>query len=155
MCYLETLYPSPRFPRPPAPDGSTFGKTPYVVAYTVAAGDYPVLEGYNALDAAASGNAGLAERIAVLQKRVEVIGVVGRECFAPRMTFALKDGRRVTQEYDGRELMWDFARDARELKRFVPALPILPAQYERFVAAVSGLERAGSVDDLVRLTVPS
>jgi 2-methylcitrate dehydratase PrpD len=155
MCYLETLYPSPRFPRPPAADGSTFGKTPYVVAYTVAAGDYPVLEGYHTLDAAASGSTGLAAKVADLQKRVEIIGVVGRECFAPRMTFALRDGRRVTQEYDGRELMWDFARDARELKRFVPALPIPAAQYEKFVGAVSGLDKAASVDELVRLTLPA
>ena len=118
MCYLETLYPSPRFPRPPTPDGSTFGRTPYVVAHTVAAGDYPVLEGYHTLDAATSENAALASKVADLQKRVEIIGVVGRECFAPRMTFTLKDSRRVSQEYDGRELMWDFARDARELKRF-------------------------------------
>jgi 2-methylcitrate dehydratase PrpD len=155
MCYLETLYPSPRFPRPPAADGSTFGRTPYVVAYTVAAGDYPVLEGYHTLDAAASGNTALAAKVADLQKRVEIIGVVGRECFAPRMTFTLKDGRRVTGEYDGRELMWDFARDARELKRFGPALPIPPAQYEKFVAAVSALDKAQSVDELVRLTLPA
>src|SRR6185295_17999983 len=44
MNYLETLYPSPRFPRPPAPDGSGFGRTAYMLAYTVIAGDYPVLE---------------------------------------------------------------------------------------------------------------
>ena len=44
MNYLETLYPSPRFPRPPAPDGSGFGRTAYMLAYTVVTGDYPVLE---------------------------------------------------------------------------------------------------------------
>src|SRR5207245_11308562 len=38
MNYLETLYPSPRFPRPPAPDGSGFGRTAYMLAYTVIAG---------------------------------------------------------------------------------------------------------------------
>src|SRR5262249_46965993 len=43
MNYLETLYPSPRFPRPAAPDGSGFGRTAYMLAYTVVAGDYPVL----------------------------------------------------------------------------------------------------------------
>jgi hypothetical protein len=117
------------------------------------AGDYPVLERYDARETGTASDREFATTVAELQKRVEVIGVVGRECFAPRMTFTLKDGRRVTQEYDGRELMWDFARGARELKRFVPALPIPAAQYERFVAAVSGLDKAASVDELVRLTL--
>src|SRR5947208_10922129 len=44
MNYLETLYPSPKFPRRPAPDGSGFGRTDYMLAYTLITGDYPVLE---------------------------------------------------------------------------------------------------------------
>ena len=31
--------------------------------------------------------------------------------------------------------MWDFGRDARELRRFLPGLPIAPAQYDALVAA--------------------
>src|SRR5262249_4521771 len=140
--YLETLYPSPRFPRPPAADGSTFGRTPYMVAYTLAAGDYPVLERYDARESGTAADRELAAKVAALQKRVEVIGVVGRECFAPRITVTLRNGSRVAKEYNGHELMWDFARGAKELKRFVSVLPIPPAQYERFVAAVTGLEKA-------------
>src|SRR5438876_9685400 len=156
MNYLETLYPSPRFPRPPAPDGSGFGRTAYILAYTVIAGDYPVLEANveDPRDAGASSGAELGARVAALQRRVEIIGEVGRECFAPRLTFTLRDGRRVTGEYHGRELMWDFARDAEVLRRFVPGLPISAARYDRFVAAVAGLDKAPSVDEVVRLTLP-
>jgi hypothetical protein len=70
------------------------------------------------------------------------------------MTFTLRDGRRITGEYNGRELMWNFARDAHELRRFVPGLPIAPAQYDRLVASIANLETADSVDELVRLTLP-
>jgi len=156
MNYLETLYPSPRFPRPPAPDGSGFGRTAYMLAYTVIAGDYPVLERNveDPRDAGVSSGAELAARVAALQRRVEIIGAVGRECFAPRLTFALRDGRRVTGEYHGRELMWDFARDAEVLRRFVPGLPISAPRYDQFVAAVAGLDKAPSVDEVVRLTLP-
>jgi len=156
MNYLETLYPSPRFPRPAAPDGSGFGRTAYMLAYTVIAGDYPVLERNveDPRDAGAAADGALAARVAALQRKVEIIGVVGRESFAPRLTFALKDGRRVTGEYHGRELMWDFARDAEVLRRFVPGLPIAADRYERFVAAVAGLDKAESVEDVVRLTLP-
>ncbi len=69
------------------------------------------------------------------------------------MTFVLRDGRRITGEYHGRELMWDFARDARELWRFLPGLPIAPARYDELVAAIAGLDAAASVDAVLRLTV--
>ncbi len=155
MNYLETLYPSPRFPRPPAADGSGFGRTAYMVAYTTIAGDYPLLEKNveDPADAGASTGAGLAARVAALQQRVEILGVVGRENFAPRLTYTLRDGRRLTGEYHGRELMWDFATDARHLKGFVPGLPIPAERYERLVAAVGDLPRTASVDEIVRLTL--
>jgi 2-methylcitrate dehydratase PrpD len=154
--YLETLYPSPRFPRPPAPDGSGFGRTAYMLAYTVIAGDYPVLESNveDPRDAGAAIGADLAARVAALQRKVEIIGAVGRECFAPRLTITMKNGRRVVGEYHGRELMWDFARGAEVLRRFVPGLPIAPTRYKSFVAAVAGLDKASSIDELVGLTLP-
>jgi len=62
MNYLETLYPSPKFPRRPAPDGSGFGRTDYMLAYTLISGDYPVLERNveDPRDAGASTSAGIA-----------------------------------------------------------------------------------------------
>ena len=155
MNYLETQYPSPRFPRPVGPDGNGFGRTPYMVAYTLAAGDYPALERYDARERRTAEDLKLAAAVDQLQKRVEVIGVVGRECFAPRLTVTLKDGRRMMKEYNGHELMWDFARGAHELKRFVSVLPIAAPQYDRFVAAVDKLDKADSVDDLITLTLPA
>jgi 2-methylcitrate dehydratase PrpD len=155
MNYLETLYPSPRFPRPPAPDGSGFGRTAYMLAYTVATGDYPVLEKNveDPRDAGATVDPGVAARVAALQQRVEILGVVGRECFAPRMTVALRDGRRIAGEYHGRELMWDFARDARELRRFLPGLPVTPARYDALVEVIAHLDSAPLVDEMLRLTL--
>jgi 2-methylcitrate dehydratase PrpD len=155
MNHLETLYPTPRFPRPPAPDGSGFGRTAYMVAYTVVTGDYPVLEKNveDPRDAGAAADADLAARVEALQRRVEIIGVARRECFAPRLTFTLRGGRRVTEEYHGRELMWDFARDARELRRFVSGLPIPPGAYDRLVEAIARLDTAASVDPLLQLTL--
>ena len=157
MNYLETLYPSPKFPRPAAADGSGFGRTDYMLAYTVVTGDYPVLEKNveDPRDAGATTGADVASRVAALQQRIEIVGAVGRECFAPRLTFVLRDGRRVTGEYHGRELMWDFAKDAEVLRRFVPGLPVPSAQYDRLVATIAKPDAAASVDELVRLTLPS
>ena len=70
------------------------------------------------------------------------------------MTFVLRDGRRLVGEYHGRELMWDFAKDAHELRRFVPGLPIAPRRYDRLVATIAGLDKATAVDEVIRLTLP-
>ena len=127
-----------------------------MLAHTVVTGDYPVLEQNveDPWDRGAASADDVPARVAALQRRVEIIGAVGRPCFAPRLTFVLRDGRRVTGEYHGRELMWDFARDAEVLRRFVPGLPIPPAQYDRLVAAIAKLEQAPSVDEVLSLTVP-
>jgi hypothetical protein len=69
------------------------------------------------------------------------------------MTVVLRDGRRLSGEYHGRELMWDFARDAAELRRFQPGLPIPPAQYDKLVATIAGLDAAPSVDEVVQLSL--
>jgi hypothetical protein len=123
--------------------------------FSVVTGNYPVLEKNveDPRDAGAAADPDIASRVAALQQRVEILGVVGRECFAPRMTFTLRDGRRVTGEYHGRELMWDFARDARELRRFVPGLPVAPARYDALVQAIAHPDAAVSVDEMLGLTL--
>ena len=156
MNYLETLYPSPRFPQPPSADGSRFGRTDFILAYTLANGDYPVLEANieHAGDAGAALDTEQAARVAALQSKIEIIGAVGRNCFAPRLTITLRDGRRFTKEYDGRELMWDFATDAEILRRFIPGLPIATEQYDRLVETIANLDTAPSIDAVLRLTFP-
>ena len=155
MNYLETLYPSPRFPQPPSTDGSRFGRTDFILAYTLANGDYPVLEANveHAGDAGAALDTEQAARVAALQSKIEIIGAVGRNCFAPRLTITLRDGRRYTKEYDGRELMWDFATDAEILRRFIPGLPIATEQYDRLVETIANLDTAPSIDAVLRLTL--
>ena len=153
MNYLETLYPSPRFPRSTVLDGVPFGRTTYTLACTVVNGEYPVIEDYDFNRLGTELDASVKAQISALQRKVEVIGEVGRECFAPRITFTLKDGRQVTGEYHGRELMWDFAKDAEVLRRLIPAMPIATSQYDRLVAAIKGLDEAPSVDELLRLTL--
>jgi hypothetical protein len=49
--------------------------------------------------------------------------------------------------------MWDFARDARELRRFVPGLPIAPGRYDALVEAIARLDGAETVDEVIGLTL--
>ncbi|HYC48007.1 MAG TPA: MmgE/PrpD family protein [Burkholderiales bacterium] len=153
MNHLETLYPSPRFPRGVGKDGYPFGRTAYMLAATLVRGDYPVLEHYDP-HATSTEDAALERRITALAEKIEIIGEVNRDIFSPRITCLVRDGRRVVGEYNGRELMWDFAKNAKELRRFIPGLPIGEPQYDGLVGAISKLDSAASVDEVVALTLP-
>jgi hypothetical protein len=49
--------------------------------------------------------------------------------------------------------MWDFARDARELRRFLSGLPIPPARYDALVQAIARLDTAPAVDEILDFTL--
>jgi hypothetical protein len=49
--------------------------------------------------------------------------------------------------------MWDFARDARELRRFLSGLPIPPARYDALVHAIARLDTAPAVDEILAFTL--
>jgi 2-methylcitrate dehydratase PrpD len=153
MNWLETLYPSPRFPRGLGKDGHPFGRTAFMLASTLVAGDYPVLQFYDPHATPGADDAARAEEVASLVKRVQIIGEVNRDIFSPRITCHMNDGRTVVGEYDGRELMWDFERGAHELRRFIPGLPVGERQYDRLVQTIAGLDAAADVDALVTLTL--
>ena len=155
MNHLETLYPSPRFPRAVGKDGHPFGRTAFMLASTLVDGDYPVLQFYDPHAAPVAGDDQRAALVAQLVARTDIIGEVGRDIFSPRITCLMSDGQRISGEYDGRELMWDFAKGAQELRRFIPGLPIDAARYDRFVACLSALDGAACIDELVALTMPA
>ena len=155
MNHLETLYPSPRFPRAVGKDGHPFGRTAFMLASTLVDGDYPVLQFYDPHAAPAAGDEARVALVAELVARTDIIGEVGRDIFSPRITCLMDDGQRITGEYDGRELMWGFAKGGQELRRFIPGLPIDAARYDRFVACLSALDDAACIDELVALTMPA
>lgn len=154
MNHLETLYPSPRFPRGIGKDGHPFGRTAFLLATTLVDGDYPVLQFYDPHAAPVAADAGRAARVAELVKRTDIVGEVNRDIFCPRITCEMADGARVVGEYDGRELMWDFEQGAEELRGFVPGLPIAEGRYGCLVTRLRDLEEAVRIDDLVTLTLP-
>src|SRR2546425_9573791 len=115
----STLFPyTTLFRSPPAPDGSGFGRTAYMLAYTVIAGDYPVLERNveDPRDAGASSGAELGARVAALQRRGEIIGGGGRAGFAPRFTVTPRGGRRGARREHRRGLLWGFPPGAQVVR---------------------------------------
>ena len=147
MNWLETSYPTPAFVDA-VPGKVPQGGTPFVAAYTALYGDYPMM-GLRA-------NQTVAEDAAVreLMGRVEVLGVWDRTPFAPRITLQLRDGRRITGEYEGNELEWDFATELKNLTPWFSKIDWPDDKLKRIVEIVTELEKEPDLSQLIAACVP-
>ena len=149
MNWLETLYPSPKFPNPQRGSPGV-GSTHYFAAYTFVHGSYPPLKSRIDSDESDSGE---DRTVMDLLQRVEVIGHQDRPAFAPHITIRMRDGTTYQGEYQGNELEWDFATEIRRISAVFPDMPWPEDQLEAIVHTVSGLEDHPRVDSLIQLCV--
>ena len=135
--WLETEYPSPAFPS--RGGDAVVGSTQYFSAYGAVTGGYPLVRGTGP----GPGESDPPE-VLDLMKRIQIIPVVRRTLFGPRVTVFAKDGRVFSKEGTGREFIWDFEKHA---LRMAPIAVAAPA-YDGVVAVCRGLdgvaEKAGA-----------
>ncbi|GIW08881.1 MAG: hypothetical protein KatS3mg060_3686 [Dehalococcoidia bacterium] len=146
----ETIYPSPRFPRPPS-GAADFGSTAYFAAQALAAKGYPSTGrrlAYGGADPAGDD----PPAISGLIHRTRVLAAPRRQ-YAPRVTIQTYSGETYVREMTGDEFKWDFATERERLRAFDGALPLSAAQVDALVSAVSNLESLSAVDDLIDLTL--
>ena len=150
MNWLETLYPSPAFPRP-QPAEPAVGSTHYFAAYTCVHGSYPPLAArlYPDSDAGAED-----QRVMELIQRVQVVGHKDRQAFSPRITVIMQDGARYVDEFNGDELKWDMATETRRISALFDDIPWPRQRLDAIVQAVSSLEEHDSVDPLIKQCIP-
>ncbi len=150
MNWLETTYPSPAFPntdrRMPG-----VGSTHYFTAYTWTHGSYPPLR--QRLDPGID-SADFDRQVMELQERVEVTGQRTRGSFAPRITVRTRSGDEVSDEFRGDELMWDFATERARLGELFPQMDWPTRKLDGLVAAVSAIDNASNVSEMVACCVP-
>ena len=115
------------------------GSTQYFSAYGAVTGGYPLVRGTGP----GPGESDPPE-VLDLMKRIQIIPVVRRTLFGPRVTVFAKDGRVFSKEGTGREFIWDFEKHA---LRMAPIAVAAPA-YDGVVAVCRGLdgvaEKAGA-----------
>ena len=150
MNWLETTYPSPAFPntdrRMPG-----VGSTHYFTAYTWVHGSYPPLR--QRLDPGID-SADFDREVMDLQERVEVVGERTRGSFAPKITIRTRSGEEVSDEFTGDELKWDFSTEADRVSELFPQMDWPAAKLDGLVAAVSGIESATDVSEMIACCVP-
>lgn len=118
MNRLETLYPSPEFPRA---DWLTAGPetTHFYAAYTAIHGSFPRVGalGSDSANAARSD----PELLAFMRDRVRVVADEEQDMFSPRAAIYLKDGTRLVDSYPYSRMEWSFDRLVDELRPSMPS----------------------------------
>ena len=153
MNWIETLYPSPAFPRYPdfdeARNDSGRGTTHYYAAHSAVNGGYPVIGGKT------YGPTGWdlgADKVVdeFMRTKVHLIQEKNRAMFSPAVTITMKDGTKYTGDYPYHpRLEWTYDEVAKHLEDCLPGFALGEAGLKKIVATVSDLENHSSVQPLI------
>ncbi|NYT22564.1 MmgE/PrpD family protein [Alcaligenaceae bacterium] len=126
MNWIETLYPSPAFPRFHDWHVARVGETPYYAAHVVVNGGYPVAGGR--AFAPADGKR-LEDDQAVIQfmgRHVKLLPSEQYPMFSPTIDIRMKDGREYSQHYPYARMEWDFEQLSGRLHESLSAPDLAP-----------------------------
>jgi 2-methylcitrate dehydratase PrpD len=141
--WLETLYPSPRYPSPLRMGRAAVDSPQYYAAYGIVERGFPVLK-----------TAPDPPEVLELMHRVTLIPSYAQPLFAPAVTIHLRDGRSVTRQASGREFTWDFDTEVQRISGVVPGTPLSAARFASLVEACRTLEQLPRAAELATLTMP-
>jgi 2-methylcitrate dehydratase PrpD len=152
MNWLETLYPSPEFPREPN-NPPRVGGTHYYAAHAAVNGGFPQVGGRT------YGPTGHdlekdEKVLAFMMNHVKVIGVKNRPMFSPAITVKVKNGVIYSGEYPYERMVWSFDQLVERLQDLGPRFPLGKGGFDALVETTRWAERLTSVDRLFELTKP-
>jgi 2-methylcitrate dehydratase PrpD len=144
MNWIETLYPSPAFPRFPDWQTPRAGEsTHYFVAHAAVHGGFPVA----GAPAVAPGGGSLTQDAKVLEfmRRVKLVPQQLRPMFSPAIRIVMKDGAVHEGEHPYARMVWSFEQLAERLQDAAVGYPGGHAGFDRLADVVRGAERWPSV----------
>jgi hypothetical protein len=148
MNYLETLYPSPEFPRFADPSVPRVGSTQFFCAHAAVNGGFPVVGGRT------FGPTGedLDDDQAVVEfmtDKVRLVGVHDQAMFSPEISVRMKAGRTISGVYPYARMEWMFDELVENLRRCLPGLPGGASRLDALVALVASMDDLDSVGPIV------
>lgn len=150
MNWIETLYPSPAFPRFADWQTPRAGETThYFVAHAAVHGSFPVA----GAPAISPGGGKLAEDPQVLDfmQRVKLVPEKLRPMFSPAIRIRMKGGAVLEGSYPYERMIWSFDELAERLQATLAGYPGGPAGFERLVDLVRSTEHWPSVEPALAL----
>ncbi len=151
MNLLETVHPSPLFPRPAWRTAGP-GSTAQFAARALASAGLPIAserQGYGARSGAEADPI-----IQELASRVQVVAGDRRQ-YAPRVEIETSGGAIVSAELTGDEFKWDFATEREHVRALYPLLTVSTQRADEIADTVACLDTLPNVDALIDLTMPA
>ncbi len=151
MNYIETLYPSPEFPRYPDPSKAYAGSTQYFAAHAAVHGGYPVVGGKRY--GPESGDLDKdAKVLDFMTNHVRLVGVHDQPMFSPEVTIRMKDGATFMGSYPYKRMEWNFDQTVARLQECVPGVPGGQTQLDALVELMRTAENLPSTVRILELT---
>lgn len=152
MNWIETLYPSPAFPRFKDWQQPRVGATThYFAAHAAVNGGFPVVGG---LPFGPTGaNLAQDERVvAFMHAHVKLVPEKERAMFSPGIVVTMKDGRTFSGEYPYKRMQWNFDQLALRLEDCLPGYRPGRSGFDALVELTRDVDRLASVDKIFELT---
>ena len=151
MNWIETLYPSPAFPRFPEWNRPRVGGTHYFAAHAAVNGGYPVVGGK------AFGPTGVKPEqdrkvLEFMNSRVRLVQEKDRAMFSPRIVVKMKDGTTYAGEYPYERMAWNFDQLVGRLQDCLPGYALGKSGFDALVETMRGADRLTSVDRILQVT---
>ena len=141
MNWIETLYPSPEFPRFSDWQLPRAGETThYFAAYAAVHGAFPVVGGLR--PGSAIGDPMRDPKALAFMERVKLVPQKERPMFSPAITVRMKNGKRHEGNYAYERMAWGFNQLVSRLQDCLPGFPLGKAGFDALVNVVR------QVDDL-------
>jgi len=138
MNTIETLYPSPAFPRFADWQAPVAGETThYFAAYTAVHGAYPVAGGRAPAGATAKG---IDPAAAAFMSRVALVPEPLRPMFSPSITVELRDGTVLRGDYPYERMVWNVDQLAVRLQDCLPGIHGGSEAFQALASAVREIE---------------
>ena len=153
MNFLETMYPSPGFPRLPG-NPPVVGGNHYYAAHAVVNGGFPQVGGSTF---GPTGEDVEHDDVVLdfMRTKVRIIGAAEWPMFSPSITIHMNDGRAFTGDYPYARMLWNYDQLVERLKDSGPKYPLGgSAGMAALVDLVRTVDGMASVEPLLRATRP-
>jgi 2-methylcitrate dehydratase PrpD len=150
MNWIETLYPSPAFPRFADWNVPRVGSTHYYVAHAAVHGGYPMVGGRAQTSRAEASNED--RRVIDFMRRVTLVQERDRPMFSPAIRVTTADGNAYDGEYPYARMEWNFAQLVERHQDCLPGFPLGKAGHDALVSVVRNVDQLPSIDQLFSAT---
>ena len=146
---IETLYPSPDFPRLPDWNTPRISTTHYFAAHAAVRGGFPVVgqQLYSNDDDGPTAT----DVIDFMRERVTLVQEPGRAMFSPAITVTMRDGTVHQGDYPYARMEWTFSQLVERLRDCLPGFPLGEQGFDRLHTNVLGADLLPNITPLLEV----